>query len=298
MSISKVFEDLKKKNKNKFLLEFKNYKKKVLKMMEGKLDPVDRVYLSRYKDRPKAIDFIEKLIDEPIYLHGDRYYGEDRSIVCGLGKFHSKVVTFIGINKGRDTEEKIKCNFGMVNPEGYRKAVRLMKQAEKFNRPIIIFIDTPGAYPGIGAEKRGQSEAIASSIYEMTKLKTRIISVITGEGSSGGAMALALSDYMIMMENAIYSILSPEGFASILWRDTSRVDEAKKIMKLTSYDLLKFGVIDEVVKEKVSLDLDDFELNFIKLEESILKALNNLLKQDIKDILANRRDRFRNLEWD
>ncbi len=258
----------------------------------------ERVYLSRDKDRPKGIDFIENLIKDPIYLHGDRYYGEDKAILCGIGEFEGQVVNFISLNKGRNTEECVEYNFGMVGPEGYRKAIRIMKQAEKFNRNLIIFIDTPGAYPGIGAEERGQASAIANSIYTMTNLNVPIVTVITGEAASGGAIALGLSDYLIMMENSIYSILSPEGFASILWKDAKRAKEAMNLMKLTSYDLLKFKIADEVVKEKEGLGREEFKENYKRLRASIKKALNKLSRVRKSDLLIKRRKRFSELRWD
>lgn len=267
-------------------------------LLKKPIKAYERVYLSRDKDRPKGIDFIENLIKDPIYLHGDRYYGEDKAILCGIGEFEGQVVNFISLNKGRNTEECVEYNFGMVGPEGYRKAIRIMKQAEKFNRNLIIFIDTPGAYPGIGAEERGQASAIANSIYTMTNLNVPIVTVITGEAASGGAIALGLSDYLIMMENSIYSILSPEGFASILWKDAKRAKEAMNLMKLTSYDLLKFKIADEVVKEKEGLGREEFKENYKRLRASIKKALNKLSRVRKSDLLIKRRKRFSELRWD
>lgn len=267
-------------------------------LLKKPIKAYERVYLSRDKDRPKGIDFIENLIKDPIYLHGDRYYGEDKAILCGIGEFEGQVVNFISLNKGRNTEECVESNFGMVGPEGYRKAIRIMKQAEKFNRNLIIFIDTPGAYPGIGAEERGQASAIANSIYTMTNLNVPIVTVITGEAASGGAIALGLSDYLIMMENSIYSILSPEGFASILWKDVKMAKEAMNLMKLTSYDLLKFKIADEVVKEKEGLGREEFKENYKRLRASIKKALNKLSRVRKSDLLIKRRKRFSELRWD
>ena len=301
MTVEKLFMEIKDKEEICPISEIENLSREIEKLLvekEENLDEVDRVFLARYKDRPKGLDFIENLIQDPIYLHGDRYFAEDSAIVCGIGMFDKEVVSFIGIHKGRNMEESVKCNFGMVHPEGYRKAVRIMKQAEKFQRPLLIFIDTPGAYPGVGAEERGQAESIASSMYTMTKLNTRIISVITGEGASGGAIALGISDTMLMMENAIYSILSPEGFASILWRDSTKAKEAMKAMKLTSYDLLKAGVADKVVKEKLVYKKEDFEPNFLRLKKEISLALDSLLQIDMQDLLQMRKDRFRRLKWD
>ena len=300
MNIEEVFEDIlaRRKTSKGAGYRLRKYEEYILNQENKELNAVDRVYLARYKNRPKGIDFIEYLIDDPVFLHGDRCFGEDRAIVCGIGKLDDTLVTFIAINKGRNTEESINNNFGMVNPEGYRKAIRLMKQAEKFSRPVIMIIDTPGAYPGVGAEERGQAEAIANCMYTLTKLETKIITVITGEAASGGAIALGICDYMIMMENAIYSILSPEGFASILWKDSTRAKEAMEVMKLTSYDLQKFGFVDEVVPEKLVINKVDFIENFKRLKSSVTKALRQVEKIDKDYLLERRRDKFGEFIWD
>ena len=209
----------------------------------------DRVILARKTDRPKALDYINSIFEDFIELHGDRNFADDKAIVGGIATFEGRPVTVIGEQKGKKAKENLERNFGMPNPEGYRKALRLMKQAEKFNRPIITFIDTPGAYPGIGAEERGQGEAIARNMYEMSKLRVPIICIVIGEGSSGGALAIAVGDKIVMLENAIYSILSPEGFASILYKDASKAKEAAEDMKATAEDLKKFGIIDKIIKE-------------------------------------------------
>lgn len=209
----------------------------------------DRVILARRADRPKALDYINSIFEDFIELHGDRNFADDKAIVGGIATFEGRPVTVIGEQKGKKAKENLERNFGMPNPEGYRKALRLMKQAEKFNRPIITFIDTPGAYPGMGAEERGQGEAIAKNMYEMSKLRVPIICIVIGEGSSGGALAIAVGDRIVMLENAIYSILSPEGFASILYKDASKAKEAAEDMKATAEDLKKFGIIDKIIKE-------------------------------------------------
>lgn len=209
----------------------------------------DRVILARKTDRPKALDYINSIFEDFIELHGDRNFADDKAIVGGIATFEGRPVTVIGEQKGKKAKENLERNFGMPNPEGYRKALRLMKQAEKFNRPIITFIDTPGAYPGMGAEERGQGEAIARNMYEMSKLRVPINCIVIGEGSSGGALAIAVGDKIVMLENAIYSILSPEGFASILYKDASKAKEAAEDMKATAEDLKKFGIIDKIIKE-------------------------------------------------
>ena len=220
--------------------------------MKDGISAWDRVLLARKSDRPKALDYIKYIFDEFMELHGDRLYSDDKAIVGGIAYLDDMPVTVIGEQKGKSTKENMERNFGMPEPEGYRKSLRLMKQAEKFGRPIVTFIDTPGAYPGMGAEERGQGEAIARSMMEMSRLKVPIIAVVIGEGSSGGALAICVSDKIIMLENAIYSILSPEGFASILYKDSSKSKEAAENMKLTSYDLKKLNIIDEIIKDSVN----------------------------------------------
>ena len=209
----------------------------------AKVTAWERVKIAREPERPTALDYIEKIFDEFIELHGDRYFKDDKSIVCGLGNIAKQNYTIVAEQKGRNTKENIERNFGMPNPEAYRKALRFMKQAEKFHRPIITFIDTKGAYPGIGAEERGQGEAIARNLMEMSDLKVPIIAIVIGEGSSGGALAIGVGDRVLMLENAVYSILSPEGYASILWKDSTRAEEAAEKMKLTAKDLLDFLMI-------------------------------------------------------
>lgn len=209
----------------------------------------DRVYLARHASRPGIVDYIEALFENFYELRGDRLSREDASILGGIAIYKGKPVTVIGHRKGGDLAENMECNFGMPGPEGYRKAQRLMRQAEKFKRPVITFIDTPGAYPGLEAEERGQGEAIASSLALMSSIEVPVICVITGEGGSGGALALSVGNSVLMLENAVYSVLSPEGFASILWKDSKRRDEACEVMKLTAEDLLSLGVIDEIIPE-------------------------------------------------
>jgi acetyl-CoA carboxylase carboxyl transferase subunit alpha len=213
------------------------------------ITPWEKVKLARMPLRPTGLDYIDHIFENFIELHGDRYYGEDRAIVGGVAFFGNIPVTVIAQQKGRNTKENIARNFSMPHPEGYRKALRLMKQAEKFHRPVICFIDTPGAFCGLGAEERGQGEAIAVNLAEMMMLKTPVISVVISEGGSGGALALGVADRVYMLEYAIYSILSPEGFATILYKDASKADRAAADMKLTAQDLLEFGIIDGIVEE-------------------------------------------------
>lgn len=255
----------------------------------------DKVELARSSSRPTALDYIDRIFDDFIELHGDRAFKDDKSIVGGLGRIGNQNFTIIAEQKGRNTKENIERNFGMPNPESYRKSIRLMKQAEKFKRPIVTFIDTKGAYPGIGAEERGQGEAIARSMMEMSSLKVPIISIVIGEGSSGGALAIGIGNIVIMLENSVYSILSPEGYASILWKDASRAKEAAEKMKLTAEDLYNFNVIDEIIKEP--LGSAEKDINFVSnsIKDSILNNLEILNKLSGKELIENRYQKFRKI---
>ena len=215
-------------------------------MSKAKTSAWEKVEMARNPKRKTSIEYIEKIFDDFIELHGDRCYKDDKATICGIGTIGEKSYTIIAQQKGRNTKENMERNFGMPNPESYRKAIRFMKQAEKFNRPIITFVDTKGAYPGVGAEERGQGEAIAKSMFEMAKVKVPVIVIIIGEGSSGGALAIAIGNKIFMLENAIYSILSPEGYSSILWKDSSRYKEAADKMKLTAKDLYELKVIENI----------------------------------------------------
>ena len=261
----------------------------------AKLTAWDRVKIAREPERPTALDYIENVFDQFIELHGDRYFKDDKSIVCGLGNIGKQNFTIVGEQKGRNTKENIERNFGMPNPEAYRKALRFMKQAEKFNRPIITFIDTKGAYPGLGAEERGQGEAIAKNLMEMSDLKVPIIVIVIGEGSSGGALALGVGDRILMLENAIYSILSPEGYASILWKDSSRAEEAAEKMKLTAEDLLELGVIDEVLKEPNGNAKNDIQKMAQTIKKRILALTKELQEINANDLVEERYKKFRTM---
>ena len=257
--------------------------------------PWDKLNIARDKNRPNARFYIENIFNDFIELHGDRYYKDDSAIIGGIASVNNINVTVIGINKGKDTGENIKNNFGMPHPEGYRKALRLMKQAEKFNRPIICFVDTPGAFCGIEAEERGQGEAIARNLFEMSKLKVPTISIVIGEGSSGGALALGVTDIIIMLENAVYSILSPEGFASILYKDASKSQEAAEKMKITSTELKRLGVIDSIIKEPEGGAQEDFEKVCNDLKNMILKDINRLSKKSQEELVEQRYEKYREI---
>lgn len=274
-------------------LEIEREIEQIGKFANSKLTPWDRVCIARSKERPKARDYIDKLFEGFIELHGDRNYRDDSAILCGLAFFHDIPVTVIAQNKGKTVEENIKTNFGMSHPEGYRKAIRVAKQAEKFNRPIITFVDTAGAYPGSGAEERGQAEAIAKCLFEFSNLETIVICVVLSEGGSGGALALSIGDHIIMLENAVYSILSPEGFSSILWKDASKFKEASDIMELTSYDLLKKRIIDEIIKEPYGGAQYDFSNLIELLDSSIYNRLKKLRKVNSKQLLRDRYEKYR-----
>ena len=255
----------------------------------------DRVMLSRKKDRPVGSDYIQALFTNFQEFHGDRLYGDDPAIIGGIASFGDRAVTVIAQEKGSSTRENIQRNFAMPKPDGYRKALRLMKQAEKFHRPVICFVDTPGAFCGIEAEERGQGEAIARNIYEMSALKVPILTVIIGEGGSGGALALATSDEVWMLENAIYSILSPEGFASILWKDSAKAKEAAKVMKLTSDCLKEQGIVDNVISEPEDFTRENLYLVTSPMEEEIKRFLNQYENMSEEELTEHRYQRFRKM---
>lgn len=261
----------------------------------SKLTPWEKVKMARMMERPTGMYFIERMFEDFVELHGDRYFADDPAIVGGIARFDGQPVTVITHQKGRNTKENIQRNFGMPHPEGYRKAMRLMKQAEKFRRPVICFIDTPGAFCGIGAEERGEGESIAQSLLLMSRLKTPVISIIIGEGGSGGALALGVADQVYMLENAIYSILSPEGFASILWKDAKRAEEAAGVMKLTAQDCKKLRVIDEIIPEAEGGLHINPEETITYLRNLLQIQLRQLREADIEEILEHRYHKYRKL---
>ena len=256
------------------------------------LDPWQKALVARHEDRPKSKFFIENLFEDFITLSGDRFYGEDKSVIAGFAKFSERSVLVIGQEKGEDLDSRIQRNFGMMRPEGYRKTNRLMRLADKFNIPIVSFIDTPGAYPGVGAEERGQAEAIARSIECCMELKVPTISIIIGEGGSGGAIALASSNKVLMLENAIYSVISPEGCATILWRDPKKTLEAATAMKLSSKDLLDLSIIDEIIEEPTGGAHRDRDLILNSVKLSIQKNLNEFDFMSRDEILLHRKNKF------
>ncbi|MFN8649727.1 acetyl-CoA carboxylase carboxyl transferase subunit alpha [Streptococcus sp.] len=244
---------------------------------------------ARDQARLTALDFAKGIFEDFVELHGDRNFRDDGAVIGGLGRLGNQAVTVIGIQKGKNLQDNLKRNFGQPHPEGYRKALRLMKQAEKFGRPIVTFINTAGAYPGLGAEERGQGEAIARNLLEMSDLKVPIIAIIIGEGGSGGALALAVADRVWMLENSMYAVLSPEGFASILWKDGSRAMEAAELMKITSFELLKMGVVDQVIPERGYFAAELME----QVKAELIRELDQLQQLPLEDLLEQRYQRFR-----
>lgn len=262
---------------------------------EEKLTAWQRVELSRRKDRPVESDYIDALFTDFVEFHGDRYFADDKAIIGGVARFHGMPVTVIAQAKGRNTKENIERNFGMPEPEGYRKALRLMKQAEKFARPVICLVDTPGAFCGLEAEERGQGEAIARNIYEMSGLKVPVVSIIIGEGGSGGALAMATADEVWMLENSIYSILSPEGFASILWKDSSKAKEAAEVMKLTAENLKAQGIVERVFAEPETYTVQNMDSVIMQINEAIEEFLMRYGSMSEQELIRHRYERFRNM---
>ncbi|WP_293961061.1 acetyl-CoA carboxylase carboxyltransferase subunit alpha [uncultured Fusobacterium sp.] len=266
-----------------------------LKEIYKNLSSWDKVFVSRHPERPYTLDYIENIATDFIELHGDRLFKDDPAIVGGFCKIDGKKVLIVGHQKGRTTEEKIYRNFGMANPEGYRKALRLFKMAERFSIPIVTFIDTPGAYPGLEAEEHGQGEAIARNLMEMSGLKVPIISFVIGEGGSGGALGLGVSDKIYMLENSVYSVISPEGCAAILYKDASRAEEAAENLKITAQSLYKLGVIDGIVEEPAGGAHRDHKCIALNLKNIILSSFSELEKISVEELVENRYNKFRKM---
>jgi acetyl-CoA carboxylase carboxyl transferase subunit alpha len=261
----------------------------------SEMKPWDRVQIARHAERPTTLDYINNLFTDFIELHGDRLFGDDEAIVGGVAFYKDIPVTVIGHQRGKDTKENLRRNFGMPHPEGYRKALRLMKQAEKFNRPIICFIDTKGAYPGKAAEERGQSEAIARNLVEMAGLTVPVICIVIGEGGSGGALALGVGNYLHMLENSTYSVISPEGAAAILWKDASLAKKAAESMKITAPDLKEMGIIDEIIDEVKGGAHKDAKFQSMKIDEVLEKSLNTLLSMSSDELIEQRYEKYKKI---
>ncbi|MGZ4812161.1 MAG: acetyl-CoA carboxylase carboxyltransferase subunit alpha [Terriglobales bacterium] len=279
--------------------------RKQLQALHGQVDalrrqmtrsgPWQKTELARHPQRPYTLDYIERVFTDWSEIHGDRGFSDDPAIVAGMARFNGQDVVVIGTQKGRDAKQRVYRNFGMPNPEGYRKALRVMRIAEKFHRPVFTLVDTPGAYPGLGAEERGQAEAIAHNLREMSRLKVPIITVITGEGGSGGALAIAVADRVLMMENSIYSVISPEGCASIMWRDASKRELAAEAMRITAGDLSEFHCVDDLVPEPAGGAQNDWDAAGRMLGESLKKHLAELQAKTLQQLLADRYKKFRNI---
>tara|TARA_B100001167_G_scaffold189562_1_gene154506 strand:- start:202 stop:1155 length:954 start_codon:yes stop_codon:yes gene_type:complete len=267
-------------------------KESSLKKIFSELSRWQRVQLARHPQRPFSLDYIQAICPDFVELHGDRYFGDDAAVVSGIGSIEGVKTVFIGQQKGRNTKENLFRNFGMMRPEGYRKALRIMKLAEKFKLPIISLIDTPGAYPGIGAEERGQGQAIANNLWEMSKLKVPIISVVIGEGASGGALGIAVCDRMLMLENTWFSVISPEGCASILWRDASKAPDAADAMKVAPEDLMNMGICDRIIEEPLGGAHRDFNIIAAKLKQVLLEELDSFKDVDPDSFLEQRIERY------
>ena len=259
------------------------------------LNAWEKTELARHPQRPYTLDYVERLFTDWSEIHGDRGFADDPAIICGLARFHGEEVMVVGHQKARDTKQKVYRNFGMTNPEGYRKALRAMKVAEKFGRPIVTFVDTPGAYPGLGAEERGQAEAIARNLREMARLRVPIIAAIIGEGGSGGALAIAVADRVLMMENAVYSVISPEACAAIMWRDSTKKELAAKALRITAADLTELGCVDDTIPEPDGGAHVDHEAAAALLDVALQKHFVQVRKLAIPELLASRYNKFRNM---
>jgi acetyl-CoA carboxylase carboxyl transferase subunit alpha len=281
-----------------FSSEVKRLEEKLAQLKKetyGNLTAWQRVQIARHPERPFTLDYINMIMSDFIELHGDRNFADDKALICGFAKLDNKKIIVMGHQKGRDTKENLRRNFGCAHPEGYRKALRVMQLAEKFYLPIVIFIDTPGAYPGIGAEERGQAQAIALNLREMTNIAVPIIAVIIGEGGSGGALGIGIADKVCVLENAYYSVISPEGCAAILWKEGSKAPEAAEVLKLTAQDLLKVGIIDEIIPEPLGGAHRDPKKMGEILKDSINKNLKELKSLDKDELLKLRYKKFRGM---
>jgi len=257
------------------------------------LTPWQRVQLARHPNRPKLLQLTDLIFEDFLLLHGDRLYGDDQAIIGGLAKIDNEGMVFIGHQKGESVKENLSRNFGMAHPEGYRKASRLMDLAEKFKKPLVSFIDTPGAYPGIEAEERGQAEAIAANLEKMSELKTPILVIVTGEGGSGGALGIGVGDRILMLENAVYSVITPEGCAAILWKTQEKIEEAAKALRLTSRDLINLGLIEEIIPEPSGGAHKDIEQTAINIKQAITKNLSELKNIPLQELLEKRYEKYR-----
>ncbi|ULG73613.1 acetyl-CoA carboxylase carboxyltransferase subunit alpha [Macrococcus brunensis] len=288
-------KELEKKSSEEELQQLKEERAELQKKIYRELEPWDRVQIARLGVRPTTLDYIYAIFDDFIELHGDRTYGDDTAMIGGIAMFHDTPVTVIGHQRGKDTKDNIYRNFGMAHPEGYRKALRLMKQAEKFKRPIICFIDTKGAYPGKAAEERGQSESIARNLVEMAGLSVPVISIVIGEGGSGGALGIGICNHLLMLENSTYSVISPEGAAALLWKDSTQAKRAAETMRITAPDLLDLDVADRVIEEVVGGAHEDVERQSEKIAKAISDSLSELTQLSADELINQRYEKYRNI---
>ncbi len=298
VELEQMIREMRSKKEIDLEAEIKSAEKKLESMIRKTyehLTPWQRVQVARHPLRPFMMDYVRYFIDGFIELHGDRCFSDDKAMVAGFGRFKNKNICVVGQQKGRDTKENLMRSFGSAHPEGYRKAIRVMHLAEKFGLPIIAFIDTPGAYPGVGAEERGQAEAIACNLMQMAELAVPIVVIVIGEGGSGGALGIGIGDRVLMLENAYYSVISPEGCAAILWKDSTKSPEAAEALKMTSDDLLKFGIIDSIVKEPLGGAHRDFETTAKELAKQIENSLKSLEELSKKEIVEKRYEKYRRI---
>ncbi|GGB03217.1 acetyl-CoA carboxylase carboxyltransferase subunit alpha [Macrococcus hajekii] len=295
VEIDERIKELEKKQKANELAVVKEERQQLYEQIYSNLEPWDRVQIARLGQRPTTLDYIYAIFDDFIELHGDRTYGDDAAMVGGLAMFNGKPVTVIGHQRGKDTKDNIHRNFGMAHPEGYRKALRLMKQADKFRRPVICFIDTKGAYPGKAAEERGQSESIARNLVEMAGLSVPVISIVIGEGGSGGALGIGICNHLLMLENSTYSVISPEGAAALLWKDSTQAKRAAESMKITAPDLLELGVADEVIKEVMGGAHQDVQKQSEWIAEAVNRSLEQLSALSPVEIVNQRYEKYRHI---
>jgi acetyl-CoA carboxylase carboxyl transferase subunit alpha len=277
------------------IMKLENRLQQLERDIYGNLQPWERVQIARHNERPTTLDYIEHLFTDFLEMHGDRLYGDDAAIVGGIAKYKGRSVTVIGHQRGKDTKENIRRNFGMPHPEGYRKALRLMRQAEKFNRPIICFIDTKGAYPGKAAEERGQSEAIARNLLEMAGLTVPVVCIVIGEGGSGGALALGVGNHLHMLENSTYSVISPEGAAALLWKDASLAQKAAESMKITAPDLKELGIIDEIIREVKGGAHRDLAQQGQAIDHVLNQSLDQLSELTADELIEQRYEKYKNI---
>ena len=301
IELEKKIEGLRKFSSSKAVdlsSEVSDLEKKLKKLKKGvysKLSPWQKIQISRHPNRPTTLDYIALIMRDFVPLSGDRLYGEDKALITGFAMIEEQKIAVIGHQKGKDTKENIERNFGCAHPEGYRKAMRVMKLAERFNMPVVCLVDTPGAYPGVGAEERGQAQAIAENIRDMFSLRVPILVTIIGEGGSGGALGIGIGDKVLIMEYSYYSVISPEGCAAILWKDASMREEAAKVLKLTAPDLVKSGIVDEIIPEAEGGAHRQVEYSARNLKEAIVKSLDELSRLSLETLLARRYQRYRKM---